>query len=158
MPICSSYIYRKQCIASVETLAQSPACRMDTGETTAATTTEAAALCLASRDICVLAMNKTFLTQKVIFLRHTGMCCLLLPQNRENTLDHPSDFLLKGSYDVNKPSSKNRANINIRMRFSVNLKWKMTQPICLATRCRNNNSSMMLQKSCQLSMHSKVKS
>ena len=41
---------------------------------------------------------------------------------------------------------KDRAKINIRIRFSVNLKWLMTKLSCLTTRCWNKNSSIMGQK------------
>ena len=41
---------------------------------------------------------------------------------------------------------KNREKINIKMRLNVNVRRKMTQLICLATRYGNENSSMMLKK------------
>ena len=41
---------------------------------------------------------------------------------------------------------KYRAKINIGKRFNTNLRRKMTQSIHLASRCRNENSSMMLKK------------
>ena len=41
---------------------------------------------------------------------------------------------------------KNRAKINIGMRLRMNLRGKMTQVICLATRHGNENGSIMLKK------------
>ena len=51
----------KQCLAGLETLAQPPACRMDTRETPAA---KAAAPQRVPGAICALAALKTFLTQE----------------------------------------------------------------------------------------------
>ena len=39
----------------------------------------------------------------------------------------------------------------------MNPRRKMTPSICLATRCRNKNSSMTLKKKMLLSIHNKVK-
>ena len=50
-------------------------------------------------------------------------------------------------YVLNKPSNKkNRAKINIGVRLNMNLREKMTQKICLATRPGNENSSIVLKK------------
>ena len=80
----------------VETLAQSPACWMDTKETPAAKDTDAAIAQKIPRDICILTIHKSFLTKEEIIIAHTAMCCLLLPRNREETLE-PSDLFLKAS-------------------------------------------------------------
>ena len=40
----------------------------------------------------------------------------------------------------------NRAKINIGMKLNMNLRGKMTQTICLASRQGNENSSIMLKK------------
>ena len=59
---------------------------------------------------------------------------------------HTSDFFLMVQYISNKSSNKNRTKINIGMRLNMNLRGKMTQMISLATRHKNENSSMMLKK------------
>ena len=53
---------------------------------------------------------------------------------------------------------KNRAKINNGVRLNINLRGKMTQMICLATRHGNENGSIMIKKTCWLSIHNKVKS
>ena len=60
-----------------------------------------------SRDICALAIQRTFLTQEEVVLALTGLCCLLLPKNRE-VQHNPPGFFLKGSVCcvANKPSNK----------------------------------------------------
>ena len=62
VPICSGNVGGKLCLAGVETLAWSPACRMDTRETPDAQAAEAAAPTQReSRDTCALATQRTFL-------------------------------------------------------------------------------------------------
>ena len=70
----------------IETLVQSPACRMVTRETPAAKAAEAASPQREARDICALAIPRTFLTQEEMVLVQTGQCCLLLLNKREVTL------------------------------------------------------------------------
>ena len=63
----------KECLAGVETLAQSPACRMDTRETLAAKAAEAAAPQSEPRDICALATTELSLPKTKRFY-HTQAC------------------------------------------------------------------------------------
>ena len=58
---------------------------MDTRETPATKAAESTAPWRAPGDICALAIHKTFLTQEVNVLAHTGMCWQLLPRNTEDT-------------------------------------------------------------------------
>ena len=53
-------------------------------ETPATKATEVKTFHTAPRDMCALAIHKTFLTQEEIILAHTGMCCLLLLRNRRH--------------------------------------------------------------------------
>ena len=54
---------------------------------------------------------------------------------------------------------KNRTKINIGVRLNMNLRGKMTQMICLATRQGNENSIMMLKKKILIiNIYNKVKS
>ena len=62
-------------------MAQSSACRMDTKQTPAAKAIYSTAPQRVPRDICILAIVKTFLNHEEIILTHTEMCCLLLPRN-----------------------------------------------------------------------------
>ena len=73
------------CLASVETLAQSPDCRIVTRETPAAKAAEGTTPQKEPNDICALATQRIFLTQEEMVLAQTGRCCLLLPKNREVT-------------------------------------------------------------------------
>ena len=56
----------KECLAGVETLVQSPTCRMDTRETPAAKATDATALQTEPRDECIFAIQKTFLSKEEV--------------------------------------------------------------------------------------------
>ena len=47
-------------------------------------------------ETCALVIFNTFLSKEEFVLSHTGICCLLLPLNIQDT-HHPSDFLLEGS-------------------------------------------------------------
>ena len=67
-------------------MVQSPACRVDTRETPATKTVDAGALCRVFRDICALAILKTFIIQEETVSAYTGMFyLLLLLRNREDT-------------------------------------------------------------------------
>ena len=61
----------KQCLAGLETLAQSPASTSDARETPVAKATVATA----PRDVCTLAMHKSVHTQEGIIFAYTSMCC-----------------------------------------------------------------------------------
>ena len=93
MLIHSSNVGGKKCLAGVETLAQSPACRIDNRETPS---TKATAPQREPGDICALPTQRTFLIQEEMVLAQTGPCCLLLPKKKEVTCD-PSGFFLNGS-------------------------------------------------------------
>ena len=56
--------YKSMCLAGVETLVQSPTCRMVTRETPTTKAAEAATPWREPRDICALATPGTFLTQE----------------------------------------------------------------------------------------------
>ena len=53
---------------------------MDTQETPAAKTADIAAPLTETGDICVLTIQRTFLTQEQMVLAQTGLHCLLLPK------------------------------------------------------------------------------
>ena len=55
-------------------------------------------------------------------------------------------LLPKQLCSINKTSMKCRGNIKIEIWFNMNLKWKMTWSICLPTKYRNKNNSMMLRE------------
>ena len=88
MPIHSSNVGGKQCLAGVETLVQSPACTMDTRETPATKAEEAAAPQREPRIICALATQRTFLTQEEMVLAQTGLCCPLLHKKEKSHAIH----------------------------------------------------------------------
>ena len=135
----------KYYLSHVETLAHSPACRMDTRETPAAKAAEAATPQRESGDICILATQRIFLTQQEMVLAQPGLCCPLLPKKRS----HTQSILLHSKWFSMSQISlqiKNRAKINTGVRLNTNLRRKMTQSICLATRYGNENSSMLLKK------------
>ena len=67
--------------------------QMDTRETAATKTAEAAAPWRDPGDICALATQRNFLTQEEMVLAQIGLCCLLLPKKREVTHNPPSLFL-----------------------------------------------------------------
>ena len=71
----------------------------------------------------------------------------IVTQKREVTCD-PSDFFLNGfSTSQISLQIKNRTKINIGVRLNMNLRGEDDPDmICLATRQRNENSSMMLKK------------
>ena len=71
----------KHYLAGVGNLVKSPAGRFDTKEPP--TTKAAYDAAPWSTQRYVIAIIKTFLTQEEIILAHTGMCCLLLPKNRQ---------------------------------------------------------------------------
>ena len=73
---------------------------MDTREIPATKVANTAAPHRIPGDICAIAITKTFLTQNEIILEHTGMCCLLLPQNKEYMKDL-LNFFLKGYAQYN---------------------------------------------------------
>ena len=57
-------------------------------------------------DISALAIFKTSLFKEAVILGHTGICCLLLPQNRDTAKINLMSFS-KAQYCLNKPSNKN---------------------------------------------------
>ena len=77
---CSSDVSSKIFLAGVESLAQSPACKMDNREMPDTKATDAAAPQRILEDICTFATPKILLTQEEIILPHMGMWCLLLPK------------------------------------------------------------------------------
>ena len=124
---------RKIEIAWEGTLAQSPACRMDTRKTPASNATQ---------SIYAFAILKTFLTQEEIILAHAVYC---YPKaERTHKIDLTSSQNIQ--HNISKLSSeKNMAKINNRVRFNTNLMCKMTWSIHLTTRCRNKNMFIMLK-------------
>ena len=91
----------KYCPAGVETVAQSPACRMDTRETTVANAKEISAPSGVPRDIFGLAILKTFLSKEEILFVHSGMCCLLLQETRTPEIHMTYSYMAQ--YALNKP-------------------------------------------------------
>ena len=80
----------KQCLAGVETIIKSPACRMDTWETPATKATDTALPPRVPGEVCIFTTPKTFLTKEEIVLAHTGMCCLLFFENKSTHEIHPT--------------------------------------------------------------------
>ena len=74
------------------------------GWTPATMAAEAAVPQRVPRGIHALAILESFLTQKVIILAYTGMCCLLLPKNRGYM--RAIQFLTERLCGINKPLSK----------------------------------------------------
>ena len=80
----------------VETLVQSPACKMNTRETPATKAADAAGPQRVYKDLCALTILKTPLSQEEIILEQSGMCYPLWPGNREDT-QYTSHFSIKDS-------------------------------------------------------------
>ena len=90
-------------------------------------------------------------------LAQTGLCFLVLPQNK-HVINNPTSFFLNVQYDANKPLNKIRGkdqHVNENQQDSededdlVNVFFHQI---------RNKNSSMTLRKRYWLSMHNTVKS
>ena len=68
-------------------------------------------------------------------LAQIGLSCQLLPKKKRSHMQsirlHPKWF---STSQISLQIKKNRAKINIGVRLNTNLRWKMTQMICLATR------------------------
>ena len=145
VPIHSSNVQQKIMSSQCTTLAKSPACRMDIRETPATKAAEAAAPQREPTDICALASQRTFLTQEEMVLQQTGLCCLLLPKKSSHMW---SICLCPKCFSTSQRSLqiKNRAQINIGIKFNRNLRRKMTQMVYLATRHGYKNNIMMLKK------------
>ena len=75
----------KYCLAGEESLAYSPAFRMDAKELQPPKL-QMPQYPREDPEMCVLAILKTLLTQKEIILAHTDMSCLLLPQKKTERL------------------------------------------------------------------------
>ena len=116
--------------AGVESLAQSPACRMDTKEMPDTKVAYTAAPQRVLKDVCAFAILKNF--------PHPG-------RNNLGTYGHVLPIVTQKK---NKEyiQIKDWAKITIRAKFYMNLRQKMTWSIHLTTRCWNKNSSMTLKK------------
>ena len=119
---------------------------MDTRETPATKAAEATAPQREPGDLCALATQRTFLTQEEMVVAQTGLCCLLLPKKKRSHTQSIRLLLKWFSMSNISLQIKNRMKINTGMRLNMNLRGKITQTICLATRQKNENSSMMLKK------------
>ena len=135
---------------------------MDTRETPATKGAEAAAPQREPGDI-YFSNTKNFPYPRRNDFSIDRPCCLLLPQKKRTHMQsiwpHPKWF---STSQINL-QIKNRAKINIGMSLNMNLRVKITQIICLATRQGNENSSMMLKKKVHcvlviILIHNKVKS
>ena len=106
-------------MAGVQTLAQSPACGMDTKEKPATNDADNVAPQRVMYDICTLQYSKMFLTLKEMVLLQEYIT-YSYPKTRVHTrsLSH----LLKRLHSTHLSLQvKHRAKMNIRMRFNVNL-------------------------------------
>ena len=90
-------------------------------------------------------------TENFLYSRRNGFSTdrPMLPIVTQKRRSHSrSIWLLPKGFSMSLKSLqiKSRAKINIGVRLNMNLRGKMTQTICLATRQGNENSSMTLKK------------